>query len=102
MKKFGLLLAGGLAAIILLATIGPMIALLVSLVLLYFIYKQYVKTESTGWKIGFILIGLSVLGACIHQIPSLIGVAAAYVLYVVYKKWTKENTINNIKSTTLS
>ena len=52
MKKFGLLLAGSIAAIILLSTIGPMVGLLVSLVLLYFIFKQFLKTESTGGKIG--------------------------------------------------
>ncbi|WP_308161487.1 hypothetical protein [Bacillus sp. ISL-46] len=74
MKKFGLLLAGGLAAVILLKTIGPIIGLLVSLAILYFIYKQFLKAESTGWKIGLIIIGLIVLSATIHHIPALIGV----------------------------
>lgn len=87
MKKFFLLLAGGLAGIVLLATIGPMIGLAISLVLLYFIYKKFLKTESTGWKIGLIIIGFIVLAAAIHNIPALIGVGAAYVLYLVYKKW---------------
>jgi lia operon protein LiaI len=87
MKKFGLLLIGALAALILLNTIGPMVGLLVSLVVLYFIYKQFLKSESTGWKIGLIIIGLLVLSATIFHIPALIGVGAAYVLYLVYKKW---------------
>jgi lia operon protein LiaI len=96
MKKFGLLLAGGIAAIVLLSTIGPMIGLAVSLVLLYFIYKKFLKTESTGWKIGLIIIGLIVLAASIHNIPALIGVGAAYVLYLVYKKWNsnKKTVVN--------
>ncbi|MFP5107489.1 flagellar basal body rod protein [Neobacillus sp. C211] len=89
MKKFGLLLAGGLAAFILLKTIGPMVALLVSLAILYFIYKQFLKAESTGWKIGLVIIGLIVLSATIHHIPALIGVGAAYVLFLVYKQWNK-------------
>jgi lia operon protein LiaI len=93
MKKIGLLLAGGLAAIILLATIGPMIGLLVSLVALYFIYKQFLKTESTGWKIGLLILGLFVLSAAIHHIPALIGVGAAYVIYLVYKEWNKKKTV---------
>ncbi len=96
MKKFGLLLAGSIAAIILLSTIGPMVGLLVSLVLLYFIFKQFLKTESTGGKIGYGLIGLVVLMASIHNAPAIIGVAAAYVLYLVYKKWNenKQTKIN--------
>jgi len=87
MKKFGLLLAGGLAAVILLSTIGPMVGLLVSLTLLYFIFKQFLKAESIGWKIGLGIIGFIVLMASIHNAPAIIGVAAAYVLYLIYKKW---------------
>lgn len=89
MKKFGLLLAGGLAALILLHSIGPMVGLLVSLVLLYFIFRQFLKTDSIAWKIGLVVIGLIVLSSTIHHIPALIGVAAAYVLYLVYKEWNK-------------
>ncbi|PFN98507.1 flagellar basal body rod protein [Bacillus sp. AFS076308] len=89
MKKFGLLLAGGLAALILLHSIGPMVGLLVSLVLLYFIFRQFLKTDSIAWKIGLVIIGLIVLSSTIHHIPALIGVAAAYVLYLVYKEWNK-------------
>jgi len=89
MKKFGLLLAGGLAALILLHSIGPMVGLLISLVLLYFIFRQFLKTDSIAWKIGLVIIGLIVLSSTIHHIPALIGVAAAYVLYLVYKEWNK-------------
>ncbi|MEH7306278.1 flagellar basal body rod protein [Neobacillus drentensis] len=87
MKKFGLLLAGAIAAMILLSTIGPMVGLLVSLVLLYFIFKQFLKAKSTGGKIGIGIIGFIVLMASIHNAPAIIGVAAVYVLYLVYKKW---------------
>jgi lia operon protein LiaI len=87
MKKFGLLLVGGIAAIVLLNTIGPMIGLLVSLVLLYFIFKQFLKTKSTGGKIGLGIIGFILFMSTIQHVPALIGIAAAYVLYLVYKKW---------------
>lgn len=89
MKKFGLLLVGGIAAIVLLNTIGPMIGLLVSVVLLYFILKQFLKTKSTGGKIGFGIIGVILFMSTIQHVPALIGVAAAYVLYLVYKKWNE-------------
>ncbi|MFD0828408.1 lmo0954 family membrane protein [Neobacillus sp. M.A.Huq-85] len=89
MKKFGLLVAGGIAAVILLSTIGPMIGLLLSLVILYFIFKQFLKSESTGAKIGLGILGFIVLVASIHNAPAIIGVGAAYVLYLVYKKWNE-------------
>ncbi|SDN15484.1 flagellar basal body rod protein [Bacillus sp. OK048] len=87
MKKFGLVLAGGIAAIILLSSIGPMMGLLVSLALLYFIYKQFLKAESTGGKIALGIIGVIFLMASISNAPAIIGVAAAYILYLVYKNW---------------
>jgi lia operon protein LiaI len=94
MKKFGLLLAGAIAAVILLSTIGPMVGLLVSLVLLYFIFKQFLKAKSTGGKIGLGIIGFIVLMASIHNAPAVIGVGAGYVLYLVYKKWNgKKHTV---------
>jgi lia operon protein LiaI len=87
MKKFGLVLAGGIAAIVLLSTLGPMVGLLISLALLYFIYKQFLKAESTGGKIGLGIIGVIFLMASISNAPAIIGVVAAYILYLVYKNW---------------
>ncbi|MDQ1004872.1 lia operon protein LiaI [Neobacillus niacini] len=87
MKKFGLLLAGGIAAIILLSSIGPMIGLLIGLAILYFIFKQFLKADSTGRKVVLGIIGFFVLIASIHNAPAIIGVVAAYVLYLVYKNW---------------
>ncbi len=92
MKKFGLLVAGGIAAIVLLNTIGPMVGLVVSLAILYFIVKQFLKTDSTGAKIGLGIVGFIVLIASIHNVPAIIGVGAAYVLYLVYKKWNGNKT----------
>jgi lia operon protein LiaI len=89
MKKFGLLIAGGIAAIILLNTIGPMVGLFVSLALLYFLFKQFLKAKSTGGKIGLGIIVLIVLMSSIHHAPAIIGVVALFVLYLVYKKWNQ-------------
>jgi lia operon protein LiaI len=88
MKKFGLVLTGGIAAIILLSTLGPMVGLLISLAILYFIYKQFLKAESTGWKIALCIFGVIFLMASISNAPAIIGLVAAYILYLVYKNWT--------------
>lgn len=87
MKKFGLLVAGGIAALVLLSTIGPMVGLAVSLVILYFIVKQFLKAQTVKAKIGLGILGVIILMASFHNIPAVIGVGAAYVLYLVYKKW---------------
>jgi lia operon protein LiaI len=87
MKKFGLIVAGGIAAIILLSTVGPMIGLLISVAILYFVTRKFLKTDSVGSKIGWGFIGFIALMSAAHNAPAILGVAAAVVLYLVYKKW---------------
>ncbi|MBS4192125.1 flagellar basal body rod protein [Bacillus sp. FJAT-49705] len=92
MKKFALLLAGGIAAIVLLSNLGSIIGLAISIAILYLVFKQFVKTDSTLMKIGWGIIGLMALMASASNIPAILGIAAAYVLYLVYKKWNKSKT----------
>ena len=97
MKKFGLLAAGSIAALVLLATLGPMIALAVSLVILYFIAKQFLKAKTMKARIAYGILGFIVLVASFQNVPAVFGVAAAYVLYLVYKKWKKNSRTKNEK-----
>ncbi|KAB2336042.1 flagellar basal body rod protein [Cytobacillus depressus] len=92
MKKFGLLIAGGIAAIVLLSNLGPLLALGLSIVLLYFVFKQFLKTDSLLMKIGWGFIGFIALMASASNLPAIIGIVAAYVLYLVYKKWNQTKT----------
>ena len=87
MKKFGLLLIGGIAALVLLSNLGPMVGLVVSLAILYFVFKQFLKTDSVWLKIGLGTLGIILLMAAASNVPAIVGIAAAYILYVVYKKW---------------
>ena len=90
MKKFGLLLAGGIAALVLFANIGPLFGLALGLAALYFILKQFLKTDSTFKKIAWGLFGLFVLMATASNVPAIIAIVAGYILYLVYKKWNEE------------
>ncbi|WP_421383875.1 flagellar basal body rod protein [Bacillus salacetis] len=90
MKKFGLLILGGIAAIVLLANMGPMIGLAISLLILYYSFKQFVKTDSTFAKVIWAIIGLAALSASASNFPAVIGLAAIYLLYVVIKQWKQE------------
>jgi lia operon protein LiaI len=93
MKKFGLLLIGGVAAIVLLHNLAPIAAMVISLAILYFVVKQFLKTDSILMKIGWGILGFMALMASASNIPAVLGIAAAYVLYVVYKNWNKPKTV---------
>lgn len=90
MKKFGLILAGGIAAIVLLSNLGPMIGLAISIAILYLVFKQFIKATSTWEKAGWGILGIIALLASASNIPAIIGIAAAYVLYLVYKNWNEK------------
>ncbi|WP_141430563.1 flagellar basal body rod protein [Bacillus sp. 03113] len=89
MKKFGLLLIGGIAAVVLISSLGHLVGLLVSLAILYFVFKQFLKAESTFGKIGWGIIGVIALIAAATNAPAILGAVAAYILYIVYKKWNR-------------
>ncbi|MFD1739845.1 flagellar basal body rod protein [Bacillus salitolerans] len=86
MKKFGLLLLGGVAAIILLANVGPLVGLVISLAIMYYAFKGFMKTNSTVSKVFWAIFGLIAFAATASNVPAIVAVVAAYVLYIVYKK----------------
>ncbi|SDZ04619.1 lia operon protein LiaI [Evansella caseinilytica] len=93
MKKFLLFILALIALIVLVANIGPMIFLGASLFLLYVIFKQFMKSTSTGGKVMWVILGLIVLSIAVSNLYALIGIAAAYCLYVLYKKCNNEKEI---------
>lgn len=99
MKKLGLLVVGGIAAIVLIANLGPMVGLAIGLVVMYYAFKKAMGAETGGKK--FWWGALSVVGLCVSvaNIPAILGAAAIYVLYLVYKKWngsaSVEESIDN-------
>jgi lia operon protein LiaI len=97
MKKFGLFILGFIAAIVLLANLGPMLGLAISLGLLYLVVKQFLKAEASSGKIIWAILGFIILAITIANLPAIIGIVAAYVLYVIYKNWNskKENEIES-------
>ncbi|MFC7371880.1 flagellar basal body rod protein [Fictibacillus iocasae] len=90
MKKFGLLIIGGIAAVVLLANLGPMAGLAIGLAILYYAFKKFTGAETTGKKVLWGVIGVIALCASISNLPAILGVVALYVMYVVYKKWNSE------------
>jgi lia operon protein LiaI len=98
MKNFGLLVVGGIAVMVLFSTIGPMVGLAISLLVLYFVFKKFLKEEATLKKVGWATIGLFALLIAANNMPAILGLVAAYVLYIVYKKWNKAKTVRENES----
>jgi lia operon protein LiaI len=90
MKKFLLLLLGLIALGVVIANLGPMILLAVSLVLLYMVFRQFMKSRSAAGKTGWVILGLIILGITVSHVYALIGVVAAYFLFVIFRKWKRE------------
>ncbi|MBS4207786.1 flagellar basal body rod protein [Bacillus sp. FJAT-50079] len=91
MKKFLFVTAAIILALIAFGSVGHMIGMAISLLIVYYSLKQFTKTESTGWKIVWAIIGLVGISGLIGNLPALVGIIAVYLLYTGYKKWkTKE------------
>lgn len=61
--------------------------------LLYYVCKKFLKAETNQAKIGWGLFGVIVLMATAANVPAILGTGAAYVLYLIYKKWNKTKSI---------
>ncbi|GAB2538485.1 lmo0954 family membrane protein [Gracilibacillus alcaliphilus] len=90
MKTFLIVSLAIIAGIVLLANLGPMIMLAISLVIAYFGVKHFILAETTGGKVGWAIVILIGISMSLSNIPALIGVVALVVLYYAYKKYQQE------------
>lgn len=91
MKKVGLFIIGFIALMVVLANVGPLISLAICTVVLYFTFRQFMKSESKGAKIAWAIISTVMLIAAVSHFPAIVGLVAAYILYLVYKKWNQKD-----------
>jgi lia operon protein LiaI len=90
MRKFMLFIGGLIALLVLLANLGPMVLLGLSIWLLYIVFKKFVKSDSAAGKIGWVILGLLILGIALSNIYAVLGIAAAFALFWIMKNWKKE------------
>lgn len=90
MKKVMLILLGVILVCVLLAHLGPMIALLISSAICYYAFKKFKQTESKGmkWLLGAITV--IALLVSITNLPALVGLVALVGLHYVHKHWHKK------------
>lgn len=91
MKKVMLFCIGGLAAVVAIASAGPVLGLVVCAAIMYVAWKQYKQAYSKGIKFFWGAAGIIAFLAAVGNVPALLGVAALGVLYVVYKKWQEDD-----------
>ncbi|MGM8214964.1 flagellar basal body rod protein [Bacillaceae bacterium W0354] len=73
-------------SIVTLVNLGPLILLGISVWVGYILFKQWFKTDSTGGKVAIIIVGIILLNIAVSNMFALIGLAAGYGLYVLFKK----------------
>ncbi|EIT86023.1 hypothetical protein A374_06876 [Fictibacillus macauensis ZFHKF-1] len=92
MKKVGLVVVGIIAGIVLLAHLGSMVGMVIALAIGFVALRIFIKAETVGKKLAAGIIALIALIAMLVNAPALIGIVAGYVLYVVYRKWQKQES----------
>ncbi|KGX86838.1 lmo0954 family membrane protein [Pontibacillus litoralis] len=94
MKQFLWFIGSFIALTVLVVHFIPMVFLIGSVWLLYAIFKQFMKSSSTFKRVLWIMIALMVFCIAIANIYAVIGIAAAYFLYIAYKKWRERKQEN--------
>lgn len=99
MKKFGLFILGGIATVILLVNLGPIVIFTLSIAILYYAFKGFMKADTSLSKVAWAVLGLLLLTATASNVPAFVGFIAAIVLYFVFKKWNEsgEKLLSNSK-----
>ena len=73
-------------AIVVIANIVPMILLSASVLAMYWLAKKWSDTESIATKVLIIIAGIILVCIAISNIYALIGIAAGYALYLMWRK----------------
>lgn len=98
MKKFGLFVLGLIATIILLVNLGPIVLFALSLIILYYSFRSFMKADTSLSKVAWAILGLILFTVTASNVPALVGLVAAVVLYFVYKKWSENGNVNTVET----
>ncbi|QQZ08104.1 flagellar basal body rod protein [Heyndrickxia vini] len=91
MKKVLLFGVAAFLIIVALGSLGHMIGLAISLVLVYFSLKQFMKCDSFFGKLFWAMVGICSLFAVLASLPALAGILAIFILYAGYKHYKKND-----------
>jgi lia operon protein LiaI len=90
MKKFGLLVLGIIAGIVAVASLGNLLGLAVSALVVFAGLHFYLKSDSTFLKIFWAIVGICGLFSAVANIPGFFGILAIVGVWYVVKKWNNQ------------
>ena len=96
MNKFWLVLAGIIAGIIALSTLGEILGLGIAGLLVILGVHFYAKSDSSLLKVFWAIVGVVGLISAISNIPGLFGILAIVALYYIVKKWGETDSSSSI------
>lgn len=95
MKKFLAFILVLILISVALMSLGGMITLVIGLGITYYSFIRFMKTKSIFKKILWTILGLIGLSIGVGSIHSLVGVAAAILLYYLYKDYKKQKHLKS-------
>ena len=98
MKKFGLAIIGIVAAIVVLANLGSILALAISAVITFAGAHYYRKSDSTFLKLFWGTVLVIGLITAVTNVPAFIGIIALLGVYYVWRKWNDRTDDNIIEA----
>lgn len=93
MRKFGLFLLGTIAAIVILCSLGSLIGLAFSALLVFAGMHYYLKSSSTMAKVIWVIIGLFGLTSAIANLPGFLCILAIAALWYIIRKWNNKEVV---------
>lgn len=102
MKKFGLIVLGTIAGIVVLASLGSLLGLALSALLVYAGMHYYLKGGSTLRKTFWIVIGIAGLLTAVANVPGFFGILAIAGLWYVVRKWKQQPLVISTNSNVFS
>lgn len=95
MKKIVMFTLAVILLMIAMASLGPIVGLMISVAIAYIGFKQFFKTETTFGKLFWGVVVLISISSIFGNVPALAGIAAIAILYIGYKKWS-ENEADSV------
>lgn len=87
MRTLLLIFVATITGFILLATLAPIVALMLTLFLLYYGVKRFLLAESIGEKCLWAIVGLIGLSLSLSNGSAFVGIVAVVLLYYTYQSW---------------
>jgi lia operon protein LiaI len=90
MKKLLMLILAFALIMVVLGSLGHLVALAITIFVFYWAVKQFLKASSIWGKVLWGIVGFIGLFASLANLPALAGIFALYLLYIGYKHWKEQ------------